>query len=62
MNTELMEHQEALCAKADEIIGLALRLRLKLRTADSAPLPEDETDVLLKALTDFIKEAQACQR
>ncbi len=65
MDTEtfdLTSHKDRLCAKADEIIGIAMQLRAGLRLADNLPLPEDAGNALIRALTDFVREAEKCHR
>ena len=66
MNTTMIDdittHQERCCAAADEIIGMALRLRVKLKTADNLPIPDVEADALINALSNFIREAHEWQR
>lgn len=65
MDTEtfdLAAHQEAACAKADEIAGLALRLRARLKAATNLPLPATATDDLIRQLTIFVAEAERFPR
>lgn len=50
----LAAHQAALREQADEIIGLAMQLRSKLKTSCSVPIPDRETDALIIALTTFV--------
>lgn len=59
---DLAAHQAALGQQADEIIGLAMQLRSRLRTAVSAPLPDKATDDLILALAVFVAEARRCER
>lgn len=49
----LSSHQAALNNQVDEILGEAIRLYVRLKRAHSAPLPEAETDALLRAITAF---------
>lgn len=59
---DLSAHREKLQAKADEIIGIAMVLRGKLKSVVSEPLPDAELDVLVEALNGFIKAAEGMKR
>ena len=58
--SDLTAYQNELRGKADDIIGMAMQLRSKLKNVISEPLPEDESDALIIALSAFIKEAKQC--
>lgn len=58
----LAEHQATLCERADAIIGEAIRLKSRLKNAVSEPLPEQETDDLIRALAVFVAAADRCPR
>ncbi len=60
--TQLADHQSSLCARADEIIGLAIRLKTRLKGAVNLPLPDDATDNLILALAIFVAESERCPR
>lgn len=55
----LTSHQAALNLQVDEILGEAIRLYVRLKRAHSAPLPEAETDALLRAISAFRSAAEA---
>lgn len=56
--TQLADHQTSLCNRADEIIGLAIRLKAKLKGALNLPLPDDATDDLIRHLAIFVAESE----
>lgn len=58
----LKDHQDALCRKADELIGEAIMLRFKLRNEISLPFPEKELEELLAALATFVRAAEKFPR
>lgn len=61
-NTDLKDHQATLCEKADRAIGLAIELRHVLRNNPNLPLPEQETDDLIRALAVFCAAAASYPR
>ena len=60
--TDLKTHQDTLCQKADRTIGLAIELRHLLRNNPNLPLPERETDALIRHLAAFCAAAERYPR
>lgn len=59
---DLTAHQASLCQRADELKGWAIRLKLALRNEVNLPLPERETDNLIRALAEFTAAAEGYPR
>ncbi len=59
---DLKTHQDTLCQKADRAVGLALELRHILRNNPNLPLPEAETNDLIRHLAVFCAAAERYPR
>lgn len=59
---DMNAHQASLCQRADEVKGWAIRLKLALRNEANLPLPERETDNLIRALAEFTAAAESYPR
>lgn len=58
----LKDHQVSLCQIADALIGDAILLKSKLKSSCNLPLPDRETDDLIRALAAFVAAAESYQR
>lgn len=58
----IVELKAGACAEADAIIGQAIRLKHRLKNAISAPLPDAETDNLIRALAEFTAASERFPR
>lgn len=58
----LRKHQQSLTEKADALIGDAILLKSKLKDACNFPIPDQETDDLIRALAVFVAAAERYQR
>lgn len=58
----LAEHRQRLDNEAETIVGDAIRLKVRLKNAINVPLPEQETDDLIRALAVFQAAIERCAR
>ncbi len=59
---DLDHRRRSLCEKADYAKGLAMQLRVILRENPNLPLPEDETDRLIRSLAMFVAASETYPR
>ena len=59
---DLRHHQKDLASQADSLIDAAARLRFFLKKGASLPLPERETEDLIRSLGLFVRSALAYPR